>query len=142
MKSTEPTTAQDLNTQWRDHLPGHLGIVIKQTRPGEVQAELEVTARVSAPDGHLHAGTVLALAVHAAGCGCALDLPAGIGGFSTLELKVNFLGAAHSGKVACVAQRVHAGRTTQVWDVKVTHAETAKVLALVRCTQMLLAKRS
>ena len=65
MKSTEPTTAQDLNTQWRDHLPGHLGIVIKQTRPGEVQAELEVTARVSAPDGHLHAGTVLALAVHA-----------------------------------------------------------------------------
>ena len=140
MKPTDPT-AQDLNTQWRDHLPGHLGIVITHTRPGEIHAELAVTARVSAPDGHLHAGTVLALAVHAAGCGCALDLPPGIAGFSTLELKVNYLGAAHSGKVACVAQRIHSGRTTQVWDVKVTLAETSKVLALVRCTQMLLAAR-
>ena len=71
MKSTD-STAHYLNTQWRDHLPGHLGIVITQALPDEVQAELDVTARVSAPDGHLHAGSILALAVHAAGCGCAL----------------------------------------------------------------------
>ena len=141
MKSTD-STAQYLNTQWRDHLPGHLGIVITQALPDEVQAELDVTARVSAPDGHLHAGSILALAVHAAGCGCALDLPTGIGGFSTLELKVNYLSAAHSGKVACSAQRIHSGRTTQIWDVKVTQAESSKVLALVRCTQLLLAARS
>ena len=50
--------------------------------------------------------------------------------------------SARDGHVLCVARRVHGGRSTQVWDVEVTHAESGKALALFRCTQMLLAARA
>jgi acyl-coenzyme A thioesterase PaaI-like protein len=42
------------------------------------------------------------------------------------------------GTVACLAKAVHMGRTTQVWDAVVTHKESAKTIALFRCTQMIL----
>jgi acyl-coenzyme A thioesterase PaaI-like protein len=37
-----------------------------------------------------------------------------------------------------VATSAHQGRTTQVWDAVVTHVESAKTIALFRCTQMIL----
>ncbi len=135
-------TPEQFNTQWRAHLPGHLGIVVTHVAPGELHAEMAVVPAIAAPDGHLHAGSVTALAVHAAGCGCVADLPAGSTGFTTLEFKANHLSSARDGHVLCVARRVHGGRSTQVWDVEVTHAESGKALALFRCTQMLLAARA
>ena len=134
-------TPEQFNTQWQAHLPGHLGIVVTHVAPGELHAEMAVVPAVASPDGHLHAGSVVALAVHAAGCGCVADLPPDASGFTTLELKANHLGSPRDGHVRCVARRVHGGRSTQVWDVEVTHAETGKPVALFRCTQMLLATR-
>ena len=131
-------TAEQFNTQWQAHLPGHLGIVVTQVAPGELHAEMAVVPANASPDGHLHAGSVIALAVHAAGCGCVADLPPGTTGFTTLEFKVNHLGSPRAGRVRCVARRVHSGRSTQVWDVEVTHAETGKAVALCRGTQLLL----
>jgi uncharacterized protein (TIGR00369 family) len=66
------------------------------------------------------------------------SLPEGARGFTTIELKTNFLGTARDGAIACEATLVHGGRTTQVWDARVTDEATGKVLALFRCTQMLL----
>lgn len=134
-------TPEQFNTLWQGHLPGHIGIVVTHVEPGELHAEMAVVPAIAAPDGHLHAGSVLALAVHAAGCGCVADLPPGIAGFTTLELKANHLSGARDGHVRCIARRVHGGRSTQVWDVEVKHAESDKVVALIRCTQMLLAGR-
>jgi 1,4-dihydroxy-2-naphthoyl-CoA hydrolase len=65
------------------------------------------------------------------------SLPAGATGFTTIELKTNFLGTALAGTLLCEAKRVHGGRTTQVWDATVTD-ESGKTLALFRCTQLLL----
>ena len=134
-------TAEQFNTHWQAHLPGHLGIVVTQVAPGELHAEMAVVPAIAAPDGHLHAGSVLALAVHAAGCGCMADLPAGIAGFTTLEFKANHLSSPREGRVLCVARRVHGGRSTQVWDIEVSHAESGKAVALLRCTQLLLGAR-
>ena len=65
-------------------------------------------------------------------------LPDGASGFTTLELKSNFLGTAHTGSIEVFAQAAHLGRTTQVWDAAVTHRESGKTIALFRCTQMVL----
>jgi uncharacterized protein (TIGR00369 family) len=89
-----------------------------------------------APHGFLHAGAVVTLADTAAGYGCFASLPEGATGFTTIELKSNFLGTAREGRIACEARRVHNGRTTQVWDATVTHE--GKTIALFRCTQFLL----
>ena len=58
--------------------------------------------------------------------------------YTTIELKANFLGTARDGVVACEANLIHGGRTTQVWDARVTSEQAGKTIALFRCTQMLL----
>jgi len=73
--------------------------------------------------------------------GCIANLPPGASGFTTIELKSNHLGTAKQGTLACVATPVHVGKTTQVWDAVVTHQESGKVLALFRCTQLVLYPR-
>lgn len=132
------SNVDQLNERGRGHLPGHLGIVFTAAEPGEVRAELAVRQQLMAPNGFLHAASVVALADTACGYGCMQNLPAGATGFTTVELKSNHLGTARDGTVECVAKPVHTGRTTQVWDAVVSSRETGRTLALFRCTQMLL----
>ena len=129
---------QDFNRFGADCLPGLLGIQIHEVTPQLVRASLAVRPPLMAPNGFLHAGTLVTLADTCAGYGCVRSLPEGASGFTTIELKSNHLGTAREGTVECVATAVHLGKTTQVWDAVVTHRETGKTLALFRCTQMVL----
>lgn len=131
-------TADQFNARSAGHLPGLLGIHIQAVGQGRVEAELPVRPDLMAPNGFLHAGSVVTLADTAAGYGCVAHLPDGATGFTTIELKSNHLGTAREGTVSCVASAVHLGRTTQVWDVVVSHRESGRTLALFRCTQMVL----
>jgi 1,4-dihydroxy-2-naphthoyl-CoA hydrolase len=123
-------------------LPGHLGIEIVEVGAERVCASLAVKQALLAPNGFLHAGTVVTLADTCAGYGCVAALPDGASGFTTLEIKSNHLGTALDGVIDCVAVPVHIGRTTQVWDATVTHREKNKTIALFRCTQMVLYPKS
>jgi uncharacterized protein (TIGR00369 family) len=134
-------TAEQFNQRGAEHLPGHLGIVIKQVSATEIHSEMPVIQALMAPNGFLHAGSVVTLADTSAGYGCIANLPPGATGFTTVELKSNHLGTAREGTVECVARPVHLGKTTQVWDSIVTHRETGKTIALFRCTQMVLYKQ-
>lgn len=130
-------TPEYFNDRGTENLPGLLGIVITQVDTAEVRGELAVRNALMAPNGFLHAGTVVTLADTCAGYGCVANLPAGASGFTTIELKSNHLGTARDGTIECSARPVHTGRTTQVWDSVVTHHETGKTIALFRCTQMI-----
>ena len=109
---------------------------ILSAEDGHLEAALDVRGDHLAPHEFLHAGAVVTLADTAAGYGCFASLPEGAYGFTTIELKANFLGTAREGRLLCDAVRVHGGRTTQVWDATVTH--DGKTIALFRCTQLLL----
>lgn len=135
-------TAEQLNRVGEGHLPGYLGLVITEVEPGRLRAELRVEPHHMAPNGFLHAATVIALADTAAGYGCRTVLPAGATGFTTIELKANFLGTAREGTIECTASALHLGKTTQVWDSVVTHRESGKTIAVFRCTQMILQPKS
>jgi len=119
-------------------LPQLMGIAITSVTDLEVRAELAVSGHVMASNGYLHAGGVVTLADTAAAYGCSANLPVGATGFTTLELKSNHFGTARSGVVECVAKGAHLGRSTQVWDAEVRHKDTGKVIAVFRCTQMIL----
>src|SRR4051812_31059922 len=119
-------------------LPGFIGVEIVRVDGGEVAARLEVKPHHLAPNGFLHAGTVITLADTAAGYACIANLPEGATSFTTIELKSNHLGTARDGAIACVARPAHLGKTTQVWDVVVTNEANGKTIALFRCTQMIL----
>ena len=131
-------TPTHFNTLSVDTLPGFLGIIITNVDALQVKAMLPVKRSLMAPNGFLHAGTVVTLADTTAGYGCIANLSDGATGFTTVELKSNFLGTARDGTLECTATAVHVGKTTQVWDAVVTHKETGKTMALFRCTQMLL----
>ena len=131
-------TAEQFNQRGVGHLPGHLGIEITRVLPNEIRSCLTVTKSLMAPNGFLHAGSVVTLADTSCGYGCVANLPEGATGFTTIELKSNHLGTARDGTLACVARPVHLGRTTQVWDATVSHRENGRTIALFRCTQMVL----
>jgi len=119
-------------------LPDLLGIRITSVDKTVLQAELTVHTSHLAPNGYLHAGTVVTLADTACGYACVANLPEGAMSFTTIELKSNFLGTAREGIIECEAKPVHLGRNTQVWDALVKHRETGKLIATFRCTQMIL----
>src|SRR2546423_12715679 len=118
-------------------LPGLLGIEIQEAGDGLARARLELGERHQAPNGYLHAGTVVALADTACGYGCILSLPKGATGFTTIELKTNFVRSVRDGTLDCEARLVHGGRTTQIWDATVTGPD-GRTMALFRCTQLVL----
>src|ERR1700748_1156253 len=134
---TAPSVTE-LNRIGADCLPGHLGVAITHADAAEVRAEMAVSMKLMAPNGYLHAGSVVTLADTSCGHACIVNLPEGATGFTTIELKSNFLGTAREGMLDCVATAQHRGRTTQVWDAVVTHRETGRTIALFRCTQMIL----
>ena len=119
-------------------LPGLVGFRVVEIDDGRIAAELDIRPDLLAPNGYLHAATVVALADTACGYGCLAHLPDGAENFTTIELKTNFLGTAREGTLACVAKPVHLGRTTQVWDAIVTRHADGGTIALFRCTQMVL----
>lgn len=135
-------TLDQLNQRGVGTLPGYLGIVFTGIAAGEIRSELLIRKVLMAPNSYLHAGTVVTLADTSAGYGCIANLPAQASGFTTIELKSNFLGTAREGMIECKATAVHQGKTTQVWDAVVSHRETGKTIALFRCTQMLLYPKS
>ena len=136
--SNAEITLDVLNQRGIGRLPGHLGIVITSVGDGQVTAELPVLPHLLAPNGYLHAGSVVTLADTASGYGCIANLPEGANNFTTIELKSNHLGTARDGTILCTAKVEHKGRNTQVWDAVVKSKETGKTLALFRCTQMIL----
>ena len=133
--------AAEWNNRSTGYLPGLLGLEILAIERGRVASRLPVRRELLAPNGYLHAATVVALADTSCGYGCIASLPDGATGFTTIELKANFLGTVVEGAIACEAALVHGGRMTQVWDARVTDEATRRAIALFRCTQMFLYPR-
>jgi len=130
-------TIDSLRERQRGSLPDLLGFRATALEEGVLRAELDIRDNLLAPNGFLHAATVIGLADTACGYACLAHLPPGAKNFTTIELKSNFLGTAREGTITAVATGVHLGRSTQVWDAKVS-APDGKTIALFRCTQMVL----
>jgi len=132
------TTREHFQSFGAAHLPGHLGVEILTVSREAVESRMSVQKTVMAPNGYLHAASIVALADTSCGYGCVANLPEGASGFTTIELKSNFFGTARDGAIVCRATPVHLGRTTQVWDAAVSLEGSGARIALFRCTQMVL----
>jgi uncharacterized protein (TIGR00369 family) len=120
-----------------DTLPGRFGLRVTEVAEGRLAGELDVLPWMWAPNGYLHAASVIALADTCAGYATVAHLPEGAKGFTTVELKSNFLGTAKEGRIRTECLADHLGRTTHVWSATV-FGPTGRKLALFRCTQMIL----
>jgi uncharacterized protein (TIGR00369 family) len=120
------------------HFPGLLGIEITSVKEGKMCAVMPVKKEFFAPNGFLHAGSIVTLADTIAGYAAMAHLPENGKSFTTLEFKSNFIRAIREGQLygECIAE--HLGRTTQVWRVVISDAKTNKNVALFSCTQLIL----
>jgi 1,4-dihydroxy-2-naphthoyl-CoA hydrolase len=122
-------------------VPGQLGCVFDHASEDLVMGHIDVTDNLIAGTGFLFAPAVIALADTCAAIGCGNNIPPGAS-FTTIELKSNFLASARVGeRVTCRCTPAHLGRQTQVWDATVVNESSGRVIALFRCTQMVLAPR-
>ena len=135
------STLDELNERGMGTLPGLIGLTILEAEEGKISSRLDLREELMAPNGYLHAATVVAIADTSCGYGTFVNLPEGAQSFTTIELKCNFVGTKRGGAIGCEAKLVHGGSTTQVWDATVSDEESSKPIALFRCTQMILYPR-
>ncbi|MGN6669736.1 MAG: PaaI family thioesterase [Trinickia sp.] len=131
-------TIETIHEHQQGTLPELLGVRVVALAQGTLTGKLAVRPQLLAPNGFLHAATVIGLADTCCGYACMAHLPSQARGFTTIELKSNFLGTCRAGTVRAVATAVHLGRSTHVWDASVFDPD-GHTIALFRCTQMILA---
>ena len=118
-----------------------LGIRFTSAAPDRVTATMMVRDELCTRPAILHGGALMALADTLGACATALNLTGGAS-TTTIESKTNFLAAAPVGSIVtaeCAA--IHRGRSTMVWQTRVT-SEQGRLLAIVTQTQMTLAPRT
>lgn len=131
-------TAEWIKERAEGSLSNHMGIEVVEIAEGRIVTRLDIKKHHLAPNGYLHAASVIALADTCCGYGSLAHLPDGAKNFTTIELKSNHLGTATDGAIRATATARHLGGTTHVWDAEVTREGDGKTIALFRCTQMIL----
>ncbi|HEX4181220.1 MAG TPA: PaaI family thioesterase [Caulobacteraceae bacterium] len=139
--TTNTTSVERLNQANEGKLPGHLGLEVTEVEAGRVVGRFEVRPDLVAHTGYLLAGTVLGIADILCAYGVSTAWPEGANGFTTVEVKCNFMGTLTQGSGVVTAKLLHGGRTTQVWDAEFTDEATGRLLAVFRCTQIILYPR-
>ena len=128
---------QKANDHSQGHLSDILGLEFLEISLEKIRSRMTITQKHRSPTGYLHAASIIALADTTCGCGTVINLPKGTNGFTTLELKSNFLGTLREGELYCEAVPEHIGRTSQIWSATVTDGN-GKRIALFRCSQIIL----
>jgi len=129
------------NNLSKNCLPDILGIAVKHVEEGKLISEMPIQPKLFAPNGFVHAGSIITLADTLAGNSTIAHLPEGAISFTTMELKSNFLGAIREGTLECESTAEHMGRTSQIWRVIARNKETRKKIAIFSCTQLILYKQ-
>ena len=133
-------TVVELNKRCGENLPVIMGVEALELSEGTLTSRMVLKKIHFAPNGYLHAASVIALADSTCGFATMAHLPRGAFSFTTIELKSNHLGTVRDegDVILCTATAQHLGGNTQVWDAVVSAEATGKKIALFRCTQMVL----
>ncbi|MFT3884174.1 MAG: hotdog fold thioesterase [Flavobacteriales bacterium] len=136
-----PELIDQANTLRADTLVSHLGITFIPSAPGTFAATMPVDARTHQPMGLLHGGATAALAETVGSMGSALLIDRATQAVVGIEVNTNHLKGVHSGMVTCTGTLLHKGRTTHVWDFRVTN-EAGDLVAVCRLVNLVINRRS
>ncbi len=129
---THPTPAQ-LNEHSRQTLAGFLGIEFEEIGEDYLTARMPVDQRTIQPDGILHGGASVALAETLGSVAATLCVDRHRKRCVGLEINANHLRPVMGGYVHGVAKAIHLGRTTQVWEIRISTTE-GKLVCISRHT--------
>jgi uncharacterized protein (TIGR00369 family) len=117
----------------KDTLIETLGIEITHLESGKVVATMPVDKRTRQPFGLLHGGASVALAETVASIGAYELVDKDSEGVAGLEINANHVRPKTEGVVTAVGTILHQGKTTMVWDIKITD-EQDRLICVSRCT--------
>ena len=125
-----------IREQLKGTLADLLGVEIVEATPERVVARLAIRDELRTVGGALHGGTIMAFADTVGATATFINLPPGAS-TTTLESKTNFFAAGRDGVVRAEATPLHRGRTTMVWQTRISD-ESGRMLSLTIQTQMVL----
>lgn len=126
---------------FNDTLMESLGIEMIEVTNDKVVMTMPVDNRTRQPAGYLHGGASVALSETAASFGSYNQIDPNVYTVFGMEINANHLRSKQSGIVTATATPFHVGRTTMVWDVKITD-ETDRLICISRCTVGVVKKRN
>lgn len=132
--------AEALNEFCAQSMIGLLGITFTDVQPDSIRATMPVNSKTCQPNGWLHGGASLALAESMAGAGSYLLVDREQFNVLGLQVSGNHVSSINKGILQANAQLIHKGKTTHVWDVKITD-ENHKLISTVRVTNIITDKK-
>jgi len=123
-----------INAWSKNTLGEHLGIEITEVGEQTISGRMPVDHRTHQPMGLLHGGASVALAETLGSIGAALQVDLRKKACVGLEINANHIKGVKSGYVVGKATALHVGRTTQVWEIRITHEETGALVCISRIT--------
>jgi 1,4-dihydroxy-2-naphthoyl-CoA hydrolase len=124
-----------------NHMMKTLGIEMVELEKDKVVMTMPVDDRTRQPFGLLHGGASVVLAESAASFGTVLNIDTDKQLAVGLEINANHVRSKRDGIVTATAVPVHRGRTTMVWDIRITD-ESDRLICISRCTVAIVPKRN
>lgn len=110
-----------------------LGIKVSEAAKDRVVVTMPVTRRAHQPMGLMHGGVSLVLAETAASVGAWMNVDQTRQRVVGMEINANHLRAKREGRLTATAKPLYVGRTTMVWEVRITDEKDLLICAS-RCT--------
>jgi 1,4-dihydroxy-2-naphthoyl-CoA hydrolase len=121
-------------TASRPTLADALGMEITEVHADYIEGRMPVDGRTHQPMGLLHGGASVAFAETLGSLAAALQIDRTKQACVGLEINANHLKGVRNGWVRGRATALHIGRSTQVWEIRITHEETGALVCISRIT--------
>lgn len=129
-----------LNDFCANSMIGVLGIVFTKFKINSIHATMPVNNKTSQPNGILHGGASLAFAESLAGAGSYLIIDREKYNVFGMQVSGNHISSVDSGELTGDAQLIHKGKTTHIWEVKISD-QNDKLISVVRVTNIIAEKK-
>ena len=127
---------EELNAFCAHSMIGYLGITFTEIGSDSIQATMEVTTKTCQPNGWLHGGASLAFAESLAGAGSYLLIDREQFNVYGLQVSGSHISSVNQGVLHGNAQLIHKGKTTHIWEVKISD-KSDKLISVVRVTNII-----
>ena len=133
----------DIEAMKRSYPPSmidSLGIQITRITEDFIEGTMPVDHRTHQPFGMLHGGASVALAETLGSIGANLCVDPQTHYCVGLDINANHVSGMRSGTLRGVAKPIHVGRTTQVWEIRMT-GDDGKLVCVSRLTMAVVSKK-
>jgi 1,4-dihydroxy-2-naphthoyl-CoA hydrolase len=117
----------------KDTMSEYLGIIFTEIGPDYLKAMMPVNEKTRQPYGLLHGGASATLAETLGSVAAALVVDPRQKACVGMEINLNHIRPVREGRVHGIARPLHIGKTTQVWDIRISDDKN-KLVSVSRLT--------